>query len=191
MTESREFREQVGRIDGLVREIESADPASRAVAKELIQSLMDLHRAGIERLLEIVLKGGDAGERMVRSLSADELVSSLLVLYDLHPDDFETRANRGVEKARQLLARRGAKVEVLALGQGIVRLQLDNGGHGCGSTAKDLESIVREALFETAPDAVDVVVEGAEEQPASGFVPLASLQNSNGSRRPAPALIGP
>src|SRR5665213_3073887 len=49
MPDNREFQEQVGRIEGLVHEIESiADPALRATAKELVRSLMDLHRAGLE-----------------------------------------------------------------------------------------------------------------------------------------------
>lgn len=192
MPDNREFQERVGRIEGLVHEIESiADPALRAAAKDLVGSLMDLHRAGLERALEIVSKAGDAGGRIIHSLGADELVSSLLVLYDLHPDDFETRVKRGIEKARQLLARRGAGVELLGTDEGMVRLQIDKGGHSCGSTAKELELTVREALFETAPDAVDVIIAGTEEQPASGFVPLASLQNSNGFPRSAPAPIRP
>jgi len=192
MPDNREFQEQVGRIEGLVHEIESiADPALRATAKELVRSLMDLHRAGLERALEIVSKAGDAGGRIVHSLGADDLVGSLLVLYDLHPDDFETRVRRGVEKGRQLLARRGAGVELLATAEGMVRLQIDKGGHSCGSTAKELEWTVREALFETAPDATEVIIQGLEEQPAAGFVPLASLQSSNGSSRSAPVLSRP
>ena len=64
---------------------------------------MDLHGAAIERILEIVTKAGEAGARILRSLGTDELVGSLLVLYDLHPKDFATRVHRGVEKARKML----------------------------------------------------------------------------------------
>ncbi len=189
MTESEEFRERIGRIEGLVREIESvADPAVRANAKELVQCVMDLHRAGFERILEIVSSAGEPGARLIHNLGKDDLVSSLLVLYDLHPDEFETRVERGIEKARQRLAKRGANVDMLAVDDRTVRLQVHAGGHSCGSTGQELESIVREALFAAAPDAVDVVFEGAEEQPSSGFVPLTSLQSTNGSSKAAPAL---
>jgi hypothetical protein len=183
MTHSQEFRERVGRIDGLVQQLESTtDPASRAAAKELVQSLMDLHGGAIERILEIVLNAGDSGARIIESLGKDELVSSLLVLYELHPDNFGTRVQRGLEKARKFVVSRGATLDVLAVEPGLVHLLVKMGGHSCGSTARDIESAIRDALFETAPDAAEVVIEGTGDQgAASAFVPLTSLQTSNGS----------
>src|SRR5690242_2686537 len=180
MTHSQAFSEQIGRIEGLVHEIEStADPAVRATAKELVQSVMDLHGAGIERIMEIVSKAGDAGTGIARLLAADELVSSLLVLYDLHPEDFSSRVQRGVEKAQQSLNRHGASLTVLAVGDKTVHLRIQTSAHTCGSTAVQLQSIARGALFETVPDAVDVVIDPADEQQASGFVPLESLKVTN------------
>ncbi len=185
MKDNEGFREEVGRIAELVHEIESvADPALRATAKELVQCVMDLHAAGIERMLEIVSKAGESGERIIQSLGRDDLVSSLLVLYNLHPEDFETRVNRGVEKARHLLARRGATLDVLAIGGGAVRLQFNMQGHSCGSTANEIQSTIRESLSETAPDAVDIQIEAPPEQPESGFVPLAKLQSAVALNQP-------
>jgi Fe-S cluster biogenesis protein NfuA len=183
MTDSQEFRERVGRIDGLVQQLESTtDPASRAAAKDLVQSLMDLHGGAIERILEIVSKAGDSGARIVKSLGKDELVSSLLVLYDLHPDNFGTRVQRGLEKARKFVVSRGATLDVLAVDAGTVHLLVKMGGHSCGSTGRDIESAIRDALFETAPDATEVVIEGVGDQAgASAFVPLTTLHTSNGS----------
>ncbi len=182
MSESQELRDRVARIDGLIQELElTADPASRAAAKELVQSLMDLHGGAIQRILEIVSKRGDVGSSIINSLGTDELVSSLLVLYDLHPDDFETRVRRGLEKAHKFANSRSADIEVLAIGTGTVHVRIGATGHSCGSTARDIQSAIREALFETAPDATDVVIEGTEDQPASGFVPLATLHPTNGT----------
>ncbi|MGI8958181.1 MAG: hypothetical protein ACR2IV_00135 [Bryobacteraceae bacterium] len=183
MSDRQEVHERVGRIDGLVQQLEStADPASRAAAKELVQSLMDLHGSAIERMLEIILKAGESGESIVKKLGVDELVSSLLVLYELHPDDFETRVRRGLEKVHRFVSSRNASVEVLAITSGVVHVRVNtSGGHSCGSTTHDIQSAIREALFETAPDAIDVVIEGVQDDSgASGFVPLASLQSSNG-----------
>lgn len=188
MAASGEVQQRIARIEELVQKIEStADPALRAATRELVQSVMDLHGAGIERILEILSKAGDAGARILQSLGNDELVSSLLILYDLHPDDFETRVTGGIEKARKLLARRSANLEVVAIGESTVHLRIEISGHSCGSTAHELETIVREALFETAPDAVEVRIDGPPEPSASGFVPLASLQDSNGSATPIPS----
>jgi hypothetical protein len=190
MRETPEFREQIGRIEELVQNIDStADPALRATARELVQSVMDLHSAAFERVLEIVTKAGEPGAALVRSLSVDALVGSLLVLYDLHPEDFATRIHRGIERAQQILTRRAASVRVLAIGDSTVHLKIDSNGHNCGSTAAELQAIIRAALFEVAPDAAEVIIEPMQNESASGFVPLDSLQKHNGSGR-ARALSG-
>lgn len=178
MSDSQEFRERVVRIETLVQELEAtADPASRAAAKDLVQALMDLHGGAIERVLEIVSKAGESGAGIIKSLGADELVSSLLVLYDLHPDDFETRVRRGVDKAQRFASSRAAGVEIVAMGRGMVHLKMVTNGHTCGSTSRDIEGAIREALYETAPDATEVTIEGSDAESAhSGFVPLTSLQ---------------
>jgi hypothetical protein len=182
MNDMQTFQEQIGRIEQLVQEIEStADPAVKATAKELVQSVMDLHAAAMERIVEVVTKIGEPGAGILRSLSHDELVGSLLVLYGLHPEDFATRVERGVEKAQQILARRGAGVRVLVVEDATVRLHIDTNGHNCGSSRGEFESIIRGALFETAPDAAEIIIEPAQSESASGFVPLDSLQISNGS----------
>jgi hypothetical protein len=189
MMDDQEFRDQIARIEGLIGSIESAaDPALRATAKNLVQSVMDLHAGAIDRILELLSKAGEPGRALVRALALDELVGSVLVLYDLHPDDFNTRASRGIEKARQALARRGADLQVLAIEGFSVRIRIDTGGHSCGSTLNDLETLVREALLASAPDAVEVLIETPQDRTASTFVPLASLQTSNGSSRPAAVL---
>src|SRR4051794_25362625 len=186
MSDSQELRDRVARIERLLQELEStADPVSRAAAKELVQSLMDLHGGAIQRILEIVSKAGEAGRSAVNQLGTDELVSSLLVLYDLHPDDFETRVRRGLDKAQRFVSSRDANIEVLAISEGTVHIRIAATGHSCGSTARDIQSAIREALFETAPDCTDVIIDGIEDQPASGFVPLASLQAMNGNAAPA------
>jgi Fe-S cluster biogenesis protein NfuA len=189
MTDNQEFRDQVARIEGLIGSLESAaDPALRAAARNLVQAIMDLHSGAIDRILEIVSKAGEPGAALLRSLAADELVSSVLVLYDLHPDDFETRVHRGIEKARQAVVRRGAELHLLALEPGSVRVKIETAGHSCGSTVSDLEKLVRDTLLASAPDAVEIAVETPRDKPVSGFVPLASLEASNSSSRSAAVL---
>ncbi len=138
---------------------------------------MELHGAGLERILEILSStGGDAGAVVVESLGRDELVSSLLVLYGLHPEDFETRVRRGLDKVRPLLRSRGASLEVIAIAGDQVRLKIT------GPASNELQDAVRDGLFETAPDAVEISIEGGVERaPSSSFVPLTSLKKSNGS----------
>ncbi len=179
MKNTQIFEEQIGRIEQLVQEIDStADPALRAMAKELVQSVMDLHAAAMERIIDLAGKTGDPGAGILRSLCKDELVGGLLVLYGLHPDDFATRVHRGIEKAHQMVKRRGADLQVLSIEDATVRLRIDTNGHNCGSTRAELESIIQGALFETAPDTAEILIEPAQTGSASGFVPLDKLQMS-------------
>jgi Fe-S cluster biogenesis protein NfuA len=178
MAQDTGFQERIGRIDELVRKLEAgADPALRAIAKDLMQSVMDLHAATLDRLLEIVAKAGDGGVGLVDELGADDLVGSVLVLYGLHPADFETRVRRGIEKVVPLLRSRGATVDVLEIDGDRVTMRLHTNGHGgCGSTADGLKSAIQDAIYGAAPDVATLVVEPVERQSSgSGFVPLESL----------------
>lgn len=187
MDETKEFQERIGRIDGLVQKLESSpDPALRRTARQLIESLMEIHGAGLERILTIVSDAGATGAVLVSSLANDPLVSSLLVLYGLHPDDFETRVRRALENARLLLRPEGAHLEGIEIGENTVRLKI------VGAAWHRLEAVVREALLETAPDATEVVIGGGgSSEPASGFVPLASLRAVDGSPVAAASLTRP
>ncbi len=175
MSTNKELQQQIQRIGGLVQEIESiADPSVRASTKQLVQLLMEFHGAGLDRALEIVANTGEGGLRLIDELGRDPLVSSLLVLYGLHPHDVDTRARRAVEHVLPKVQRGGGEVEVLDISNGVVRLRLSVSGHACGSTANTLKSMVEEAIYETAPDVGSIVIEGLEEK-SGGFVSLDKL----------------
>jgi Fe-S cluster biogenesis protein NfuA len=175
MSTNKELQQQLQRIGGLVQEIESiADPSVRASTKQLVQLLMEFHGAGIDRALEIVANTGEPGLRLIDELGRDPLVSSLLVLYGLHPDDVDTRARKAIEQVLPKVQRGGGEIEVLDISNGIVRLRLSVSGHTCGSTTATLKSMVEEAIYETAPDVASIVIEGLEEK-SGGFVSLDKL----------------
>ena len=176
MNATQEFQERVGRIDKLVQKLEfSPDLSLSGTARELVQVLLELHGTGLERILEIVSSnGGDVGAAVIEALGRDELVSSLLVLYGLHPEDFETRVRRGLDKVRPLLRSRGAGLDIVTIEGDQVCLRIT------GAASHELQEAVREALFEAAPDAVDVAIEGAVNSTGkSSFVPLSSLRSCN------------
>jgi hypothetical protein len=164
------FHDRIGRIEGLVQKLEaSPDPALRRSAKELVESLMELHGAGFERMLEI---SSEAGAGIVDAFGNDPLVSSLLILYGLHPDGFEIRVRRALEKVRPLLRAEDAHLDAIAIGETTVRVKI------VGSESRKLEEAVREALLESAPDATEVIIEGTSLKGngrASDFVPLTAL----------------
>ncbi|MGA2020975.1 MAG: NifU family protein [Candidatus Sulfotelmatobacter sp.] len=177
MPNDKDFQVKVQRIGELVRDLENiADPESRASAKTLVQLLLDLHSVGLERVMEIVASSGDSGDRTIDDLGRDPLVSSLLVLYGLHPLDMESRVVQAVEKIQPRVRKGGGELELVGFEGNVVRLRLHVIGHACGSTAKTLKSMVEEALYEAAPDMTTLLIEGVDEESGSaGFVPLGKL----------------
>jgi hypothetical protein len=148
---------RIRRIEELVAKLEAIpDPAVRSDVRQLLEAVLELHGAGLERTMEIVHAIGDAGIPVIDRLAADPLVSSLLVLHGIHPDDIAARARRAVERVP------GA--ELIGIEDGVVRVRV-SGNHGSKQAAF-------EAVREAAPDATDIVV---EEEPSFGFVPLSSV----------------
>jgi len=179
----KDFQQRVQKIGGLVHDLETiADPASQAAAKELVQLLMDLHGTGLERILEIVFQSGEQGSQIIDALGRDPLVSSLLILYGLHPEELQTRVERKLEQIGSKVHKMGAEVELISVNEGAVRLRVNIDGHACGSTGRTVKATVEEAIYEAAPDLTSLVVEGLEEPTASGFVGVEKLLGSS----PAP-----
>ena len=178
-----EFQRRLQKIEGLVGKIEAtADPSLRTMVQELVQLVMELHGAGVERMLKLIREAGGEGESVIEKLGRDELVASILVLYGLHPAGLEERVAQALKEARRRLRAHEGEVELLSIQDGAVRLRLRANGHGCGSTAQALKEIVEESVYETAPDIAALVIEDAGEK--QGFVPLERLQGM----APAPPL---
>jgi Fe-S cluster biogenesis protein NfuA len=163
-----EFRLQTERVEKLAARLESAgDPEIRATALDLVQSVVELHGAALQRLVDTLLQT-PAGERALGEALENDLVSSMLLLHNLHPDDIETRVLRGIEKARPYLKSHGGDVELAAVRDGIVHLRLHGTCGSCPSSSATLKNAVEDALFEVAPDIVAIVSENAAATAQSG-----------------------
>jgi Fe-S cluster biogenesis protein NfuA/nitrite reductase/ring-hydroxylating ferredoxin subunit len=181
-----ESQQLIQRIDELTRKVEALpDPEARAVAVELLQSLMEFHGAGIERMLEIAAETGAAGQSVIEDFARDELVAGMLLLYGLHPVALETRVLQALDKVRPYLHSHGGNVELLGLDEGVVRLRLEGSCKSCPSSAMTLKLAIEEAIYEAAPDVAAIEAEGVLEQQTapSGFVPLGRLRSEDDSQR--------
>ena len=185
MENEKDFQVRVQKIGELVQELDSiGDPAVRTRAKELVQSLLELHGAGLERILEVIFQNGEGGAQVIDKLGRDPLVSSLLILYGLHPDELHTRVERKLEDIGSKLRKAGAEAELIATEGGNVRVQVKIDQHACGSTARTVRSMIEDAMYEAAPDLKSIVIDGLEKPAASGFVALGALQASAPTRSP-------
>jgi hypothetical protein len=139
---------RIERVEDLIRQSETLpDPAARACVREVVQTLLDFHGAGLARILDHLASDGGTGRAAVEALSRDELVGSLLLLHGLHPLDVETRVRAALEKMRPRLRTHGGDVELLGVQEGVVRIRTDT----------DVRTI-EAAVYEAAPDAVSVEV---------------------------------
>ncbi len=187
-----ESQQLIQRIEELVCKIEAmTDLEARATSVELLQSLMELNGAGIERMMEMAAETGAAGEALIDGFARDEMVRGLLLLYGLHPVSLEARVGEALEKVRPYLASHGGNVEVLGIEDGVVRLRLQGSCKSCPSSAMTLKLAIEEAIYEAAPDIAAIEAEGVLEPPApSGLVTLGRVhreeevaprqQNGNG-----------
>lgn len=159
--EKREFRVHSERVEKLVSRLDSSqDPELRAIALELVQCVVDLHGAALERMLESISQTS-AGEDALDEALQDELVASVLLLHGLHPDAIETRVLRALEKVRPYLHSHGGDVEFVGIDDGVVRLKLLGSCGSCPSSSVTLKNAVEEALYEAAPDIVKIVAENS------------------------------
>jgi Fe-S cluster biogenesis protein NfuA len=188
VTGEKEFQRKIQRLGVLVGELEQVAAAgSNSNAKELVQLLMEVHGAGIERVMGIIFESGAAGEAIIAKLGHDPIAQSLLLLYSLHPDPLETRVAMALENAAASLRKLGGEAEVVAIRDGAVELKLRGPEHSCGSTTSQLRSVLEECVYELAPDVTSLTILSPESE-TSGFVALEALlanraQNSIASER--------
>ena len=94
MANGTEFQEQVRQLGQLIAQFDQMpDNPEKTACKQLVQLLMDVHGAGLDRIMEIVFETEPAGPAIIDKLGQDAVTSSLLLLYSLHPDDLETRVH--------------------------------------------------------------------------------------------------
>jgi len=176
VTNDGEFQEQVRQLGKLVAQFDQLpDSAAKVAGRELVQLLMDVHGRGLERVMEIIFTSGDhLSQVIIDRLGRDPIVGNLLLLYSLHPDGLEARVRTAVERLRPRLRKLACSIELESISEGSVQVRLTS-GHSCGSSTRDLQSIVEEAIYEAAPDLASLKIQGLEEQTPAGFVALESL----------------
>ncbi len=140
----------------------SVDSSTQAKIEEVIRVLMELHGAGLERLLDLIWESGPEGKALIDGpIVQDDLASSLLLLHGLHPLSLETRVSQALEKVRPYMRSHGGDVDILGITEdGVIHLRLDGTCHGCPSSRVTLKFAVEKAIYEAAPDAAGIEVIG-------------------------------
>lgn len=162
LLEDQELGDRIGRIESLLGEIETfTDPEARAKAAEMVQTLLEVYGESLARVVNIAAQGEN--REMLGALTEDELISHLLILHDLHPEDVHTRVVRGLDEVRPYLESHGGDVELLGVEDGVARLRLEGSCSGCPSSTMTLKLAIEEAVQKAAPDIESVEAEGVAE----------------------------
>jgi len=151
--DAQEVGERIEQLLGQIREAVNARTRERV--EELVRLLLGLHAQGLARAMELLDEGGR------RALAGDALVSSLLVLHDLHPDDVHTRIQRALDRVRPYLGSHAGGIEFLGVdGAGVAHLRLEGSCNGCPSSTVTVKLAVEQAVLEAAPELERIEVEG-------------------------------
>ncbi len=173
---SNEFQAHTEQIERLVEQVTALpDSDARTVALDLVQALMDLHGAGISRIVELLGESSEAGRKSLTKLAGDPLVCGLFVLYGVHPVGLADRVNGAIDKARLQVQKQGGKVELLEVSDGLVRVSISSSSNGCHSSPDALKQIVEQAIREAAPEVIEVVADGVAST-SSAFLPIDMIQ---------------
>ena len=144
------------------------DPATRKVADELVSAVVQMYGAGLERIIERMLAGGEAGEQIAVALTDDQYLATLLLIHDLHPVPLEARVQEALDSVRPYMESHGGNVELLSLDNGIARIHLRGSCSDCSASAMTLELAIKQALEQAAPDLEGLEVEGVAPQTMDG-----------------------
>jgi hypothetical protein len=180
MPTHEEFQQQLHSIESMLGEVQSiTDPTLRSSLCELFQRVIDVHGTGVGRILELIRARSD-GQSIIDRLGRDEIVSSLLVLYGLHPMTLEQRVRLALDKVRSQLNLHNSEVQLASVNDGevTVRIQLRMRDFG-SSNGRATRETIEEAVYQAAPDLACLTVTGGEEDSATderGPFPLQMVQ---------------
>jgi Fe-S cluster biogenesis protein NfuA/nitrite reductase/ring-hydroxylating ferredoxin subunit len=147
------------RIDQALQALAAVDdPLLRELAESTVRLVVELYGLGLERIVALI---AERSPETLATMTEDELVASLLVVHDLHPETVTQRVQRALDDVRPYLASHGGDVELLEVTEGVVRLQLLGNCDGCPSSSATLQLAVVDAITSTAPEVEDVQVDQA------------------------------
>ena len=166
------------RINTLLEASAAGGVVARERAEELVRLVADLYGAGLERVLTILHEGGHLDDDMLAALAADDLVSSLLLVHNLHPYDVQTRVEHALEGVRPYLGSHGGDVELLEVTEDdVVRLRLLGSCDGCASSSVTLKLAVEGAIEAAAPEVIGIEVETPAENTAVTAGPVIAVDS--------------
>jgi Fe-S cluster biogenesis protein NfuA len=149
------------RIEQLIEDLRTlATPPVWQRTQEMLQRLVRLYGAGLHRILQHLRDLDRLDGALADRLAGDELVSSLLLLVDLHPFPVGERVRRALDEARPALESHLGPYELVGVEGQVVHLQLRATSAVAAASVLSAERLVARVLQDAAPEIRRVDIEG-------------------------------
>lgn len=155
-----DHKDAAARLEDLFAQLDSIpNIAARELATECVQSVVKLYGDALGRIAKLV---GRDHDDFLTALLKDELLRSLFLVHDLHPQSLDERLIGALDSVRPYLKSHGGNIEVLGVHEGIARLRFQGTCKSCPSSAVTLELAIRRAVNEACPELTGLELEQAE-----------------------------
>ncbi|MEV4611372.1 hypothetical protein AB0K43_02045 [Kitasatospora sp. NPDC049258] len=143
------------RVEEILDRLAAAgDQQAVATAEELVRVLMDFYGAGLARAVELLAAQAHDPDRPaagpLAELLDDQLVTGLLVLHELHPEDLTARVERAVRQVP------GASVAAFDAASGMLQVRVESSGCGCSGSSDGTREAIAEVVAVFAPEVASV-----------------------------------
>ena len=189
------------RVEDLQQRLDGYPPGpSRDLAEELVAAVVEMYGIGRERIAEAVSELEPAiRDQLAVRLGEDPVVSTLLLIHDLHPVALEDRVQQALDSVRPYMESHGGNVELLSVQDGVARIHLRGSCSDCSASSVTLELAIKRALEESAPDLLGLEVEGVAPPMTGSALPMVTgsagmelpvvMPGPSPARAPAPAWV--
>jgi hypothetical protein len=173
---------EADRIEQLLEDLEAlAPPPVWQRIEELLQRLTRLYGGGLARLLGHVGELGRLDGTLAARLGGDELLSSLLLVHDLHPWPAAERVRAALERVQPALRAQVGELALVSVEGEVARLRVV-GEAPASASALSVERLLHRALADAAPEIARIEVEGLPTAPSPS--PSSELVQIDLRRRP-------
>ena len=150
-------------IENLIRKMGTeGDSEATALAQELVRLLMSLYGAGLSRVLDIVRTERGGPQAVLERLAGDPLLSSLLVLHDLHPHPVGIRVERALKGLEPHLPA-DTHVTLVAAGGDSVRVTVERPAAHRAQSGAGVRLAIERAIQEAAPEIGAIHIDGLDD----------------------------
>jgi len=160
MSETEALRGTGDRIESLLDDLASLpDRRAGQWGEDLVRLITDLYGAGMERVIEIAGQAdAPRGHALLERLAEDELVSSLLLVHDLHPLSLRQRVERALDELRLAMSAADVRMVHLNEEESSIKLRLATSDPS-PTTGAALEEKLRERITQVAPELEKIEVD--------------------------------